>query len=109
MNPKSSKAKKASGDLPVDPRLKKAASYTRAPESRGKDVPYEQKFAGLIKLCKKAKAEGFGNVVVSWPWVIGDNYEEITESLSRFSDAGLAVHIVGRWTGDSPPPQIGLN
>jgi hypothetical protein len=81
-------------------KAKQAATYKRAPESRGKNVPYEQKFAGLIKLCEKAKAEGVENVIVTWPWVIGDNYDEIIESLSRISDAGLILHIVERHDPD---------
>ena len=50
----------------------KAAAYERAPETRNKAIPYEEKFANLIKLCETAKEEGIGNIVVTWPWVIGD-------------------------------------
>jgi len=84
----------------------KAATYKRAPETRGKNTPYGQKFANLIKLCEKAKAEGVENIVVTWPWVIGDTYEEVIESLSRISDAGLILHIVERFQPGKPylPP-----
>ncbi len=88
----------------------KGATYCRAPETRGKDIPYEQKFANLIKLCRMAKKDGIRNVVVSWPWVIGDTYEEVIESLSRIADAGLVLHIVGSFRGEASDfPKISRN
>lgn len=56
---------------------------------------YEQKFANFIELCEKAKGND-DHVVVAAPWVLGDTYDEIIESLSRIADAGLTLHIVGR-------------
>jgi hypothetical protein len=61
------------------PVKKKAATYTRSPESRNKPAPYEQKFAGIIELCATAASAGIDNVLISWPWVIGDTYEEVVE------------------------------
>lgn len=62
---------------------------------------YEKKFADFIKLCAETKAKGIGEIVVGYPWVLGDNYEELVESLSRLADAGLSLHIAGRehWPG----------
>lgn len=62
---------------------------------------YEKKFADFIKLCAETKAKGISEVIVGYPWVLGDNYEEMVESLSRLADAGLSLHIVGRenWPG----------
>lgn len=54
---------------------------------------YEKKFADFIRLCAEAKANGINEVVVAYPWVLGDNYEEIIESLSRLTDAGLTLRI----------------
>jgi dihydrodipicolinate synthase/N-acetylneuraminate lyase len=51
---------------------------------------YEQKFEDFIKLCAKAKTEDVSEVLVAAPWVIGDTYDELIESLSRLADAGLA-------------------
>jgi hypothetical protein len=56
---------------------------------------YEQKFAEFIKLCEQAKSDEDGHVIIAAPWVIGDNYEEMVESLSRLSDAKLTLHIAG--------------
>lgn len=55
---------------------------------------YQQKFEGFINLCKEAQANGVSQVVISAPWVIGDSYEEIVESLWWLADAGLALSIV---------------
>lgn len=57
---------------------------------------YEQKFADFIRMCQEAKQEGVAEVTVAYPWVLGDTYEEIIESLSRLADAGLALRVVGR-------------
>ena len=57
---------------------------------------YERKFANFIKLCARAKETGAKHVVIAEPWVIGDDYDEVMESLSRLSEAGLALHIAGK-------------
>lgn len=88
----------------MSPEKELAATYKRAPESRGKAVPYELKFAGLIRLCENAKVQGLRHVVITWPWVIGDTYEEIVESLSRIAAAGLVLHIVERGDDDHISP-----
>jgi hypothetical protein len=57
---------------------------------------YEKKFASFIRLCSEAKATGAARVSVAFPWVLGDNYEEIIESLARLADAGLLLHVAAR-------------
>ena len=57
---------------------------------------YESKFADFIKMCAETKAGGVKHVLVAYPWVLGDNYQEIIESLSRLADAGLALHVQAR-------------
>jgi dihydrodipicolinate synthase/N-acetylneuraminate lyase len=57
---------------------------------------YERKFADFIRLCAESKEKGVGNVLVSHPSVLGDNYAEVIESLSRLADSGLALNIAGR-------------
>ena len=57
---------------------------------------YERKFADFIRLCAETKAKGVTNVIVAFPWVLGDNYEEVMESLSRLADVGLTLHIGAR-------------
>lgn len=57
---------------------------------------YEKKFADFIKLCSHAKAKGTAEIVVAFPWALGDTYEELIESLSRLADAGLRLHIAAR-------------
>jgi len=62
---------------------------------------YEKKFGDFIKLCADTKAKGISEIVVGYPWVLGDNYEELVESLSRLADAGLSLRIADRkyWPG----------
>jgi hypothetical protein len=55
---------------------------------------YEEKFEKFIKLIAKGKADGISEMVVSTPWVIGDTYAEVIESLGRLADAGLALRCV---------------
>ena len=57
---------------------------------------YEKKFGDFIRLCAEAKANGSAEVVVHYPWVLGDTYEELIESLSRLADAGLLLHVAAR-------------
>jgi dihydrodipicolinate synthase/N-acetylneuraminate lyase len=54
---------------------------------------YEVKFAEFIRMCEDAKKSGAQTVLVAHPSVIGDNYEEIIESLSRLAKAGLSLSI----------------
>lgn len=61
---------------------------------------YEEKFAGFIQLCSEANAKGATEIIVDHPWALGDNYQELIESLSRLADAGLSLHIAGR--GERP-------
>jgi hypothetical protein len=45
-------------------------------------------------MCAELKAKGVTQMVVAYPWALGDTYEELIESLSRVADAGLSLHIV---------------
>ena len=54
---------------------------------------YESKYAEFIRLCAQSKQNGVDHVIIPQPWVLGDTYEEIIESLSRLSESGLALHI----------------
>lgn len=56
---------------------------------------YETKFANFIYLCETSKADGVETVLVAAPWVIGDTYDEMSESLSRLADAGLSLRVTG--------------
>lgn len=44
---------------------------------------YEGKFAAFIQICNSAKGKGADRVVVSSRQVLGDDYEELIESLNR--------------------------
>jgi hypothetical protein len=56
-------------------------------------TPYEEKFADLIRACDHPTVDVF---IVAAPEVIGDNYEELVESLNRIADSGMMLSIMPR-------------
>jgi|SRR5665213_17041 len=75
-----------------------AVSYARDFE-KTKNLPYEQKFAALFTLCKDAASGEFEAVIVAYPEVLGDTYDEMMISLSLLSNAGLLVVVAGASPG----------
>jgi hypothetical protein len=61
--------------------------------NNGPPIDYEQKFQDFIRMCKTAPEDV---ILIHHPQVIGDNYEEIVESLNRLSDAGKKLEITPR-------------
>ncbi len=57
---------------------------------------YEQKFSEFLKVCEKSDPSGKDVLIIDHPEVIGDDYDEIVESLNRLGDAGLNLAIVSR-------------
>lgn len=55
--------------------------------------PYEQKFADFIRMLAETTEEV---VLIHHPQVIGDNHDEIVESLNRLADAKKQLVIVPR-------------
>jgi len=74
----------------------KVVTYTRDPQTRFQHAPYETKFAEWIKIVAKANVTDVEAIIISEPWVIGDTYEEIVESLSRLGGTFLALNIAQR-------------
>jgi len=56
-------------------------------------IEYDRKYADFIKMLAETIDE---TIVVHHPEVIGDNYEEIVESLNRLADAGKKLIVVPR-------------
>jgi len=58
---------------------------------------YEEKFANLIQFLDAHKGKDEPDfLVVAHPAVLGDDYEELVESLGRIAEAGIALRIAGR-------------
>jgi hypothetical protein len=74
----------------------KTVAYARAPETIGEDLPYEEKFSDFQRAVADAKANEANNLVIASPWVIGDTYEEIIESLSLLAASSIGLLIVRR-------------
>ena len=70
----------------------KAVSYSRDIE-RTRNQQYEAKFAGFLRLCEDARTRQFDAVIVAFPEVLGDTYDELIATLCRASEAGLTIVI----------------
>ena len=57
---------------------------------------YEQKFAGFISVCEKANPSENDVLIICNPEALGDDYEELVESLNRLGDAGFNLAIISR-------------
>ena len=68
----------------------KAAQYMRDIE-KTRQQPYEQKFASFLELCDEAASGKFEVVIVAFPEVLGDNYDELISNLSYAAEAGLLI------------------
>ncbi len=76
------------------PKNQKVLLYTRDREAN-KNAPYATKFESFIKAVAEAKATGSALILVAEPWVIGDTYEEVIESLSHLAGTDIGLQIVG--------------
>lgn len=72
----------------------KVIGYTRAPETRGQSLPYQEKFEGFLKAIQDGQAKGADTLLIATPWVIGDTYEEVLASLTHLAAAGLALQVI---------------
>lgn len=57
---------------------------------------YQIKFAEFIRLCEETRKNRIDHVLIAQPWVLGDTYDEVIESLSRLAESGLALHIASK-------------
>jgi hypothetical protein len=84
------------------PKRQKVVAYAREREAEIMNAPYDQKFASFIKTLFQAKIDECDVLLIAEPWVIGDTYDEIIESLSRLAESKIGLLIVGRrqtpWT-----------
>jgi len=58
-----------------------------------KRTAYEEKFADFIKMLAETDAEV---VIIHNPQALGDDYDEVIESLNRLADAEKSLKIVPR-------------
>jgi len=71
----------------------KAIPYVRERAEDGGHVPYTEKFADFIRTVAQAQASGCDAIMIAEPWVIGDTYEEVIESLSQLGGTGVGLHV----------------
>ncbi len=68
----------------------KAVEYTRDFHAT-RNLPYDEKFAGFLRLCEEAGKGTFQIVVMGFPAVLGDDYDELIRNLAQSAKAGLLV------------------
>ena len=56
-------------------------------------MPYAQKFKNFIRTCKEAKDREIEVVAIAYPWVLGDTYEEVLQSLSLLAEQNLSLAV----------------
>jgi hypothetical protein len=84
-------ARRTNGHFPWESGKKmRAAAYYRDLDAT-RDLPYEEKFSGLLRLWEEAKKGEFEVVVSARPEILGDDYEELVANLRRCARAGLLV------------------
>lgn len=66
------------------------ASYARDLKAT-RDLPYHEKFAGLLRLCAEARQGEFQIIMVTSPEILGDDYGELIRNLRECAQAGLLV------------------
>jgi hypothetical protein len=71
----------------------KVFTYVRDRDAN-KGASYATKFATFIQAVGDAKATGCTTILIMEPWVIGESYEEITQSLAHLSGTGIGLQIV---------------
>jgi hypothetical protein len=78
-----------------------AVKYTRDFD-KSRNLAYERKFDEFLKLCDDTASGGYEVVIIAYPEVLGDNYDELLRNLSRAAEAGLLVAISGASPGNIP-------
>lgn len=81
----------------------KAVSYVRD-FAKTRELPYEQKFALFFDLCEDASSGTFEVVIVAYPEVLGDNYDELVSNLWHASKTGVLIAITGDGVGEANKP-----
>ena len=56
-------------------------------------VPYAKKFKNSVRMCEEAKDREIEVVAVAYPWVLGDTYGEVLQSLSLLAEQNLSLAV----------------
>ena len=72
-----------------------AASYARDLKAT-RDLPYHEKFSDLVRLCEQARTGKYQIVIVAFPEVLGDDYDELVRNIAMCAEAGLLIAVTHR-------------
>ena len=70
------------------------ATYARDLDAT-RGLTYEQKYGSFIELCKDGASGTFEAVVIAFPEVLGDSYEEMVANMSLAADSNLLIALAG--------------
>ncbi len=65
--------------------------------------PRENKLTSFLEMCNSARRKGADRVVVASPGVLGDNCDEIKDSLNHLANFGLALVVISPEQPSQPP------
>jgi hypothetical protein len=54
---------------------------------------HSRKYAKLLEAIEVAKKDGVDGIVVAAPWILGDDYEELTTNMNLIAEAHLALYV----------------
>ncbi len=66
-------------------------------------TPGESKLTSFLEMCNSARRKGADRVVVASPGVLGDNCDEIRDSLNQLANLGLALVVISPEEPAQPP------
>ncbi len=77
------------------------ASSRQQPKSREPSIQHGYPHSATLRSLRPDTPCAFEGHTArqAYPWVIGDNYDEAMESLSRLAEHGLALHIAKPMSG----------
>ena len=84
-------ANRTNGQFPWERHTKMTAGGYARDLDATRDLPYAEKFGDFFRLCERAEKGEFQIVIVAFPEILGDNYEELVSNLWRCAKAGLLV------------------
>jgi hypothetical protein len=82
---------RGNGHFPWERTTKMTAAHYARDLKATRELPYDEKFAGLLRLCAEVKQGKFQIIVVTSPEILGDDYDELVHNLKQCAQVGLLV------------------
>jgi len=56
--------------------------------------PHDEKFAGFMRACERAREKNVCSILIDNPLALGDTYDELIQNLSLLAAYGLTLRII---------------